>query len=56
LDGEVRKLFHGVTPDSITCIEALDESFIKQWGDRRDYLYYISEFGTYQDVGNTNTN
>jgi hypothetical protein len=23
----------------------LDEDFIKQWGDRRDYLYYITEFG-----------
>jgi hypothetical protein len=23
----------------------LDEAFIKQWGDRIDYLYYITEFG-----------
>jgi hypothetical protein len=35
----------GLTPASITGIEALDEAFLKQWGDRRDYLYYITEFG-----------
>jgi hypothetical protein len=45
LDGEVRKWFQGLPPASITNIEVLDEAFIKQWGDRRDYLYYINEFG-----------
>lgn len=44
LDGEVRKLFCGLTPDSITRIKELDEYFLKQWGDGRDYLYYIIEF------------
>jgi hypothetical protein len=23
----------------------LDEAFLKRWGDRRDYVYYITEFG-----------
>jgi hypothetical protein len=45
LDGEVRKWFWGLPPASIADIDALDEAFIKQWGDRRDYLYYITEFG-----------
>jgi hypothetical protein len=45
LDGEVRKWFWGLPPASIADIDALDEAFIKQWGDRRDYLYYIIEFG-----------
>jgi hypothetical protein len=45
LDGEVRKWFKGLPPASIADIEALDETFIKQWGDRRDYLYYITKFG-----------
>ena len=27
-------------------IEALDEAFLKQWGDRKDYLYYITKFGS----------
>jgi hypothetical protein len=44
LYGEVRKWFHGLTPYFITSIEALDKDFLKQWGDRRDYLYYITTF------------
>ena len=31
---------------SIVGIEALDEIFLKQWGDRKDYLYYITKFGS----------
>jgi hypothetical protein len=45
LDGEVRKWFWDIPPPSITDIDALDESFIKKWGYRRDYMYYITEFG-----------
>ena len=45
LDGEVRKWFRGLTPYSIIGIEALDEAFLEQWGDRRDYMYYITKFG-----------
>jgi hypothetical protein len=44
LDGEVRKWLRSLPLASIVDIEALDEAFIKQWGDRRDYLYYITEF------------
>ena len=25
-------------------IEALDDVFLKHWGERRDHLYYITEF------------
>jgi hypothetical protein len=45
LYGEVRKWFRDLPPASIVDIEALDETFINQWGDRRDYLYYITKFG-----------
>jgi hypothetical protein len=45
LYGEVRKWFKIIPPTSIADIEVLDEDFIKKWGDRRDYLYYIIEFG-----------
>jgi hypothetical protein len=31
----------GLPPASLIDIEALDEAFIKKWGDRRYYLYYI---------------
>jgi hypothetical protein len=45
LDGELGKWFWDLPPAFITDIDALDEAFINQWGDRRDYLHYITEFG-----------
>ena len=45
LDGHARKWFKELPPGSITGIEQLDEIFLKHWGDRRDLLYYITEFG-----------
>jgi hypothetical protein len=45
LDGEERKWFRGLPRRSIVGIEALDEALLKQWGDWKDYLYYIIEFG-----------
>jgi hypothetical protein len=46
LDGEARKWFRDFPPGSIDGIEALDEAFLKNWGDRKDFLYYITEFGS----------
>jgi uncharacterized small protein (DUF1192 family) len=46
LDGEVRKWFRGLAPGSITGIEALDNVFLRQWGDRKDYMYYMTDFGS----------
>jgi uncharacterized small protein (DUF1192 family) len=46
LDGEVRKWFRGLAPGSIVGIEALDNVFLRQWGDRKDYIYYMTEFGS----------
>ena len=45
LDGEARKWFRELPHRSITDIEALDDAFLKQWGDRKDLLYYHTEFG-----------
>jgi uncharacterized small protein (DUF1192 family) len=45
LDGEVRKWFRGLAPGSIAGIEALDSVFLRQWGDRKDYMCYMTEFG-----------
>jgi hypothetical protein len=44
LDGEVRKWLRSLPLAYIADIEVLDEVFIKKWGDRRDYIYYITEF------------
>jgi hypothetical protein len=46
LDGEARKWFRGLTPGSIDGIEALDDSFLRHWGDKKYFLYYITEFGS----------
>jgi hypothetical protein len=50
LDGEVRKWFRGLAPGSIVGIEALDNVFLRQWGDRKDYIYYMTEFGSLKNV------
>jgi hypothetical protein len=46
LDGEARKWFRGLTLGSIVGIEALDDVFLRHWGNKKDYLYYIIEFGS----------
>jgi len=45
LDGEARKWFRELTPRSIVDIEALDDAFLKHWGDKKDLLYYHTDFG-----------
>jgi hypothetical protein len=46
LFGESRKWFRGLAPGSITGIEVLDEAFLRHWGDKKDFLYYITKFGS----------
>lgn len=45
LDGEARKWFRELTPRYITDIEALDDAFLKHWGDKKYLLYYHTVFG-----------
>jgi ribonuclease HI len=44
LDGEARKWFRELTPGSIVGIETLDDVFLRQWGDKKEFMYYIIEF------------
>ena len=44
LDGQDRKWFKELPARSMEGIEALDDVFLKHWGERRDHLYYITEF------------
>jgi len=37
-----------LTPRSIVDIEALDDVFLKHWGDKKDLLYYLTKFGNLQ--------
>jgi hypothetical protein len=50
LDGEVRKWFRGLALRSILGIEALDNAFLRQWGDRKDFIYYMTEFGSLKNM------
>ena len=50
MDGEARKWFRDLPAGSIAGIEALHESFLKQWGDRKDCLYYITKFGSLKRI------
>jgi hypothetical protein len=46
LDGEVRKWFRGLTTGSIVGIEAFDDVLLRQWGDKKHFMYYITKFGS----------
>lgn len=45
LDGHARKWFKELPAGSKAGLEKLDDIFLKHWGDRRNFLYYITEFG-----------
>ena len=44
LDGEVTKWFRGLTANSIPNITIMGDTFIRKWGEKKDDLYYITEF------------
>jgi ribonuclease HI len=45
LDGDARDWFKDLPPRSIDGIATLDDSFLRNWGNKKDLLYYITEFG-----------
>jgi hypothetical protein len=45
LNGEERKWFRSLPPNSIDDIVALYDAFLKHWAHKKDFLYYIIEFG-----------
>jgi hypothetical protein len=42
--GEARTWFKGLPPNSIDSWDALESIFLRQWGDKNDHLYYLTEF------------
>jgi hypothetical protein len=50
-EGQVRTWFQNLPPGSILSYDALEDLFIKQWGERKDHLYYLIEFGTLRKKG-----
>jgi hypothetical protein len=46
LQGEARKWFKALPPRYIDGIKALDNAFLRQWGYKKDFMYYMTEFGS----------
>jgi hypothetical protein len=44
-EGQVRTWFRSLPASSILSYEALEDAFLRQWGERKDHLYYLAEFG-----------
>jgi hypothetical protein len=42
LQGEARKWFKALPPGSIDGIKALDNALLRQWGDKKDFMYYMT--------------
>jgi hypothetical protein len=43
-EGKVQTWFQSLPAGSILSYDALEDSFLRQWGKRKDHLYYLSEF------------
>jgi hypothetical protein len=46
LEGEARRWFRDLPLGSVNGIEALDNAFLRQWGDKKYFMYYMTEFGS----------
>jgi hypothetical protein len=44
-EGQVRTWFRGLSTGSIGSYDELESAFLRQWGERKDHLYYLTEFG-----------
>jgi hypothetical protein len=44
-EGQVRIWFRGLPIGSITSYDVLENAFLRQWGENKDHLYYLMEFG-----------
>jgi hypothetical protein len=45
-EGQVRTWFRSLPTGSILSYDALEYAFLRQWGERKDHLYYLTEFGS----------
>jgi hypothetical protein len=51
-EGEVRIWFKGLPPNSLDSYDALETTFLRQWGEKKDHLYYLTEFGALKRKNN----
>jgi hypothetical protein len=45
-EGQVQTWFQSLPAASILSYDALEDAFLRQWGERKDHLYYLTEFGS----------
>jgi hypothetical protein len=45
-EGQVRTWFRSLPAASILSYDALEDAFLRQWGERKDHIYYLTEFGS----------
>jgi hypothetical protein len=45
-EGQVRAWFRSLPTGSILSYDALEDAFLRQWGERKYHLYYLTEFGS----------
>jgi hypothetical protein len=45
LEGHVRTWFRGLPIDSIPSYNDLETSLLRQWGEKKYHLYYLTKFG-----------
>jgi hypothetical protein len=45
-EGQVQTWFRSLPAASILSYDALEDVFFRQWGEREDHLYYLTEFGS----------
>ena len=43
-EGQVRTWFRSLPAGPILSYDALEDAFLRQWGERKDHLYYLTEF------------
>jgi hypothetical protein len=43
-EGQVRTWFRGLPVGSIRSYDDLENAFLRQWGEKKDHLYYLTEF------------
>jgi hypothetical protein len=50
-EGQVKNWLRSMPPGSIISYDELEDLFIKQWGERKYHLYYLTEFGSLKKKG-----
>ena len=56
LEGDARKWFRNLAPDSIHSWVAFHNLFMEKWGEKKDHQYYLSEFSSMKKKNSESVN